>query len=530
MAGPQPAPQRAWRAACPNCGAPVEFRSAASASAICSFCRSTLARDGETLRRVGTSAELFDDHSPLQLGATGRAQGVSFTLIGRLQHGYPDGTWNEWHVLFDNGRTAWLSEDNGAYVLSLEAELAGPAPTATGLSPGQRVRLGGGDWQVASIVRARLLAAQGELPRTPHADAGEFVVVDLRNPSGEVATLDYGAEGGPDFSIGRSATLDELSMQGLRESSEKSLAARSLNCPQCGAALELRLASAQSLSCVQCHALIDLSHGFGEQLASVAQAARPPSGQEPRIALGTTGRLAVDGTQPSDWQVVGFLVRTDIPEDGDESPTPWREYLLYHRTAGFAFLVDTSEGWSVVRPLTGAPELRSGRATWQGERYREGHTYAARVSWVEGEFYWRVERDETATVTDYAGEGAAAGRLLSRERTDAEVTWSGGRQLDAAEVARAFGLDGPQAGVRADVRPLSSGSNGMSLKTVLILLAILVVVMLLMSRCGGDDCDDVARAYGANSSEHRQCVQARSRGGRAAGGSFGGYSTGGGHK
>ena len=33
--------RRAYRAACPNCGAPVEFRSAASPFAVCSFCRST---------------------------------------------------------------------------------------------------------------------------------------------------------------------------------------------------------------------------------------------------------------------------------------------------------------------------------------------------------------------------------------------------------------------------------------------------------------------------------------------------------
>ncbi len=113
-----PTPQRAWRAACPNCGAPVDFASAASASAVCGFCRSTLVRDGEALRRIGLSAELFDDHSPLQLGVRGTRQGLDFTLVGRLQYAYEGGTWNEWHALFDNGRSAWLSEDNGAYVLS----------------------------------------------------------------------------------------------------------------------------------------------------------------------------------------------------------------------------------------------------------------------------------------------------------------------------------------------------------------------------------------------------------------------------
>ena len=42
--------QRAYRAACPNCGAAVDFASAASSTAVCGFCRSTLLRDGDTLR------------------------------------------------------------------------------------------------------------------------------------------------------------------------------------------------------------------------------------------------------------------------------------------------------------------------------------------------------------------------------------------------------------------------------------------------------------------------------------------------
>ena len=30
----------------------------------------------------------------------------------------------------------------------------------------------------------------------------------------------------------------------------------------------------------------------------------------------------------------------------------------YNRTAGFVFLVDSEEGWSWVKPLTGAPQQR----------------------------------------------------------------------------------------------------------------------------------------------------------------------------
>ena len=66
------AAQRAYRAPCPGCGAPVEFKSAQSAFAVCPYCQSTVARQGETLSRIGKMAELFDDFSPLQLMAAGK--------------------------------------------------------------------------------------------------------------------------------------------------------------------------------------------------------------------------------------------------------------------------------------------------------------------------------------------------------------------------------------------------------------------------------------------------------------------------
>ena len=100
-------PQRAYRAACPDCGAPVEFRRRAVAvRGLQLLPQHGRARAATTLREIGKSAELFDDHSPLQLGAAGRYQGAPFTLVGRLQYRYADGTWNEWHALFDERRAA----------------------------------------------------------------------------------------------------------------------------------------------------------------------------------------------------------------------------------------------------------------------------------------------------------------------------------------------------------------------------------------------------------------------------------------
>ena len=520
-------PQRRWQAACPNCGAPVEFRSAASAPAVCSFCRSTLAREGDALRRIGQSADLFEDYSPLQIGANGHHAGEGFTLVGRLQISYQGGSWNEWHALFDNGRSAWLSEDNGRFVMSFEAPLTEVVPAPTALIIGAPLTLAGQRWQVGAVTQAQVAAAQGELPRPP---ASRFVVAELRNAQDEVGSLEFHAaqdDAVPLWSVGRAVRIDELGMSGLREDSSKTLGSRSLPCPSCGAPLEPLLDSSKSITCGHCHAVVDLTQSADSAaLAYFAQQAGP----DPRIALGTQGQLPIElGGPPVDWQVVGYQERREI---GDDEPSSWREYLLFNRTAGFAFLVDTDDGWSLVRPLTGAPSDLGETAVWQGKRFAHRWTYQAETTRVLGEFYWRLERGERAEVSDYELRGTGRSELMSREQMSGEVVWSCGRTLTGAEVATAFGLGAAAAAAiaRPDVR---SGAG--LLRTIIIVVIVLIVLMLLLRACTRDDCQSYRDNFGANSAEYLAC-KARNNPrivptGSGAGGSWGGFgSGGGGHK
>ena len=137
--------QRAYRAPCPGCGAPVEFKSAQSSYAVCPYCQSTVVRNGEVLSRIGKMAELFDDHSPLQLMASGRivldGKEHPFTLIGRLQYKSDAGVWTEWTAFLQDGELATLSEDNGAYVFTRSASVQQALPDVAALRPGASVSL-----------------------------------------------------------------------------------------------------------------------------------------------------------------------------------------------------------------------------------------------------------------------------------------------------------------------------------------------------------------------------------------------------
>ncbi|MFO1251197.1 MAG: DUF4178 domain-containing protein [Inhella sp.] len=514
--------QRRWRAACPNCGAPVEFASPASASAVCSFCRSTLLREGEVLRKTGQSAELFADYSPLQIGTQGRFQNEPFTILGRVQLAYEGGRWNEWHAYFDNsGKSAWLSEDNGRFVMSWPLPLQ-QAPKREELKLGAQQVIDGQGFRVAALTESTLHAAEGELPQPPKLGEPVFVA-ELRSSRNEVGSLEYVQGQVPRWSLGQAVELPTLQLANTREESAANWAGRSLQCPSCGAAIQPELSQSQAITCGQCQAVVELEGDPNGDLRFHQQAI----GTEPPIPIGRTGRLSLERDSAKlPWQVVGFMERCSAPDDEGEQYY-WREYLLFNKQQGFAFLVDATEGWSLVRVLTGSPDIVMNSARWQGKTYSLHEQYSALTTHVLGEFYWKVQRDERTEVADYRGPGG----VLSREQAGNEITWSLGRTLDSAEVGTAFGLDKvQQARIQNDPKPLSS--LGDTLKGILIFAVIAILLVVMIKACTRDDCDPYKKQFGAESPEYKQCKlsQRSYSGGSSGGSSWGSGFGGGGHK
>ncbi len=532
-----PTPQRAYQAPCPGCGAPVAFTSAQSTHAVCGYCQSTVVRDGDKLSRIGKMAELFDDHSPLQLQASGSWRGQAFTLVGRLQYKYPEGTWTEWFAALADGSSAYLSEDNGAYVFAVPQNVPAEFPAADRFRVGATTAINGQSFGVASNTQVMLLSAQGELPHLP-ALGKPFAMVELRSQGGanttgsnadnasligrklnqatglpaaagadnagaSVLSIDYSGQA-PTVTLGQPVLLEDLQLTGLRDASVKSETGRQFNCPHCGAAVAVTLATSQSITCGACNSLIDLSQGIGGELKHALQ----DEPVQPLITLGTQGKL-----QGVDWQVVGFQRRTGVdPSDPDEH-FDWDEYLLYNQKRGFSFLVDSTDGWSLVKPATGAPVVQAnGRsASYLGTTYQLKESYTATTRYALGEFYWQVTRGQTTQNKDFAS-GAS---LLSMEQSPTEVVWSVGSKVDSNSVASAFKLEGKKDLLkRSDVGP-TSASAAMSVRSLIVIFLVLLLFAMVISRCSS--CDPAVENCSAGGS-------------RTSSGSFGGFSSGGGHK
>jgi hypothetical protein len=423
----------ALTASCPSCGAPVEFKSASSVFAVCDFCRSTLVRHDQALEDIGKMAALVEDRSPLQLGAEGSYKGVHFALIGRIQVKYSQGYWNEWHLLFDDLRTGWLSEAAGEYVLTFMNHVMEPLPQFADLKVGQRFAVAGQAWTVSNLENAECVAGEGELPFKVGAGY-PVAAVDLRNGA-RFATLDY-SETPPLLFVGEAVEFASLKLSNLREGlplPTATIEAQVFRCPGCGSPMSARSAEILSVGCSACGVVVDTADRNYRQLSAALEWREQK--YVPRVPLGSKGVL--DGKPV---EVIGFLVK-QARVDG--IPYDWREYLLAAENGRYRWLTEYNGHWNIADVLSNPPAssgaMELADVSFGGQRFRHfSTTPAAEVIQVEGEFTWRVRRGETSRVVDYV----APPLMLSRETTDNELGWSLGTYVAPEVIGTAFKLPG----------------------------------------------------------------------------------------
>lgn len=421
--------------ACPSCGAPVRFRGASSVVAVCPYCKSTLVREGVNIQDIGKQAQLLEDHSPIRIGAEGRHRGVGFTVVGRIQYKYGAGVWNEWFVLFPGSKGAWLSDASREYTLTY---LIPPQeiPPFESLRPGQAVVIRGDKWfagsyTVMDIEKADVVAGEGELPFKFTA-GWQANVVDLRGDGARFATIDY-SEKPPHIYIGEKLPFDTFGFSGLRDPEQVGFTqgtAKAFKCLGCGAPIEKKLTTTEVVACGSCGTVTDVTTDVGELVQKNELNA---SRFKPPIPLGTVGRW-----KNVRYEFVGFM-RRGVTVDG--ILYQWSEYLLHNIERGYAWVTEYNGHYSVVTTAAEIPKQTSVMSTKPAVRYL-GHTFThfqrsvAKVTYLDGEFYWRVQLGDENLCNDYVDPPL----ILSSEQSGNELTWSVGEYVEAPELWKAFNL------------------------------------------------------------------------------------------
>lgn len=420
---------------CPSCGAPVEFRSHASVMAVCGYCRASVIKDADAVKDLGKISAVLEDFSPIQIGTAGLFGGRGFTVVGRIQLRYGQGTWNEWYLLFDDGSGAWLGDSSGQFTLTTAREMAPPLPDFHEIVPGQSCQIGAEHYIAAEKREAECIGGEGELPFRV-GDGWSIRVADFRKGSAFL-TLDYTDGAKPVVYSGNAVQLPELRCQLLRDDEQiKASAGRyrarldTLDCPSCGSAIKYIPGMATKLVCPGCATALDASGPEATVLAAGESVKRVFN----TLELGASGNIA-----GSVHTVIGAMVRTD-----DEG-TEWTEYLVYSPRTGFFWLVETDEGWSRATvlptwPETGSPAANSLRL--ESQTYTRLYDYTATVRHAAGAFNWRVSVGEQVKVSEFE----SGQTRLAAELTESELTWSRSTPVAFDQIKAWFGADVHGAG------------------------------------------------------------------------------------
>lgn len=454
---------------CPSCGASVSFRWAGAVQTTCGYCDSILVRHGTDLERVGKVSEPPPITSPVQLGTEGSYRGRSFTVVGRIAYGYERGGWSEWHLIFADGRSGWLSDALLEYEISFLVEDPGPLPSEDRVEPGLRIELGGDVYEVTDTTPARYLGTEGELPWEYH-DRGYLTFADLRTAEGKSATLDY-SEDPPLAFAGEYVSFDSLRLRNVREEAEEAAPApdtgvRTLSCPNCGSSVEVRRAGMSvNVVCEACASVLDATAPGAKVLQTFERRAHI----RPLIPLGSEGRW-----RGADYVCLGFQVRT--MHWGSERYS-WSEYLLHNPEEGFRYLTEEDGHWNDAIVLKSLPERVPGggheKVRLHGETFKHFEGARTTTDYVLGEWPWEVRVGDEVHTDDYV----SPPRSLSRERSEEETVWSLAEYVPGRRVWDAFGLPGKPPkprGVYSNQPSPYAGSAKPVVRTAGILLALLV--------------------------------------------------------
>lgn len=201
--------------ACPNCGAAIRFLWAQAVQTTCTYCKAVLVRRDLDLETVGLQANYPDTGSPIQIGTEGKWRGTTFLVVGRIAYAWARGRWNEWYCRVSDGSSAWLSDAQLEYAMTLEVMPDGPLPNPTTVFVGQTFLWGNHAYDVSTLTHASYLGTEGELPFTSFTREA-CLFVDLQNDSGELATVDF-SDTPPVLYVGEYCDFESLAFKHLRE-------------------------------------------------------------------------------------------------------------------------------------------------------------------------------------------------------------------------------------------------------------------------------------------------------------------------
>jgi hypothetical protein len=250
-----------------------------------------------------------------------------------------------------------------------------------------------------------------------------------------------------------------------------------ISCPACNTSLTLRgKALTRALTCKNCGVYFRTGSWNKEQ-----EKFQLPYTFEPVLPIGAKGEIG-----GFIYEVMGVVIKKER-----KYKYSWREYLIFNRHRGYAFLSEYDGHWNMVWPVDSDPRasLFPGGFYEDGQRFLLYQKYSADVAYARGEFFFDVV-DMTASTRNE--EYINPPHFFALESSDDSMLWCKGEYIQRNAIADIFSvpLEKLPRSVGLGYTQPASGSFSISslvVSLIVLILATFVIQYIISARSADEN-------------------------------------------
>lgn len=452
---------------CPSCGKLPLFGNTDTTVAVCTSCKAVyrIEEGGLLINKPYKVVQVSND--VITVGSMGSWQGKKFTVLGRFRVWVSEAVVNYWTISLDDGALQYLVEGYGLYAI-YEQQVREKYPIT--VDPGTFTV---GHGRKLADNKTYLLEKKDECYKWEIE--GELVLPDCNNTftifnfsSAHQQHIEVIRFQGNYF-VSYSITYTSFSALQLTHIQSTTQPAKEMKCENCRQTIYITAHPySQSLACQNCKGQYVLQQNGEYRL----QKKRSEIDITSDIELGASG--VIKGIH---YTVIGLAVKQEMAEGNSR----WREYTLYNRQEGYAFLSEYDGHWMYVRQQGNTPVILTEAdqyITYQKEPFRLFNGYGFSLVFATGEFPNNLFNDSEKMVKEFI----SPPEVWIRERSANEgIEWFFGQHIDGSELKNAFvdKINLPyKTGIGA-VQPTNYINPGKIFLISIILVGLLVLVHLL---------------------------------------------------
>ncbi|WP_153796032.1 DUF4178 domain-containing protein [Foetidibacter luteolus] len=408
---------------CPGCSKPISYRSSEANTLVCS-CGTVVSRlKSGAMSSLAVAVVAFPEDY-IQTGTSGKRNGVRFEVIGRCRLWLDEAVYNYWTVIFDNGSICYLAEGYGLYAFHtpLEQRVTASNFSIKNAGTGSELNLlGEGDYLYHGKDTVVKIEVEGEciIPGQPRD-------VRIYNFSSYTGLHLQFLEWAPDALTAYRVEYIKPGDLELANTNDAALRGKEFKCPVCKISIQVKtFPYAQSCSCTNCgnhfslHNSIDFKKSGKDKFDDNALS----------IPLGAKGNI-----QGIMYEVIGYAKK----EEANEYQSQWKEYILYNKIEGYAFLSEYNGHWIYLREQGDAPvvkRLNVDEIEYRLEPFKRFNTYTYKTVDTAGEFPYDIFNDGKTEVWEFI----SPPEMWSVEINKREgVTWFYGRYVSERKMREQF--------------------------------------------------------------------------------------------